>query len=167
MILRFLFEIPPYIGQYCFDYYQLKYLHDMRILHFSDFHLDNAPGSIIKSQKLLDDMINSIMPYHNKHQIDLIIFTGDMVNMGGKSFTNIQQGFQIFENLIINPLLKNLNIGKERFVFCPGNHDIDRNKDNKYSEGGLTEQLKNDKSLDEFYEDPKSLDVMKRILDFP
>lgn len=89
-----------------------------------------------------------------------------MVNMGGKSFTNILQGFQTFENLIINPLLEALNLGKERFVFCPGNHDIDRNKDNKYSEVGLTEQLKNDKSLDEFYEDPKSLDVMKRISDF-
>lgn len=138
----------------------------MRILHFSDFHLDKTPINIGKSQKLLNSIINTIKPYHEAHQIDLIIFTGDMVNMGGKSFTNILQGFQTFENLIINPLLEALNLGKERFVFCPGNHDIDRNKDNKYSEVGLTEQLKNDKSLDEFYEDPKSLDVMKRISDF-
>ena len=81
----------------------------MRILHFSDFHLDKTPINISKSQKLLDNMIQSIMPYHKERHIDMIIFTGDMVNMGGKSFDNIQQGFQTFKNLIIVPLVNALN----------------------------------------------------------
>lgn len=138
----------------------------MRILHFSDFHLDKTPINISKSQKLLDNMIQSIMPYHKERHIDMIIFTGDMVNMGGKSFDNIQQGFQTFKNLIIVPLVNALNLGKERFIFCPGNHDVDRMQDNKFAESGLTEQLNSSQSLDEFYEDPKSFEVMKRILDF-
>lgn len=138
----------------------------MRILHFSDFHLDKTPVNISKSQKLIDNMIQTIMPYHNERYIDLIIFTGDMVDVGGKSFDNIQQGFQTFKNLIITPLIKALNLDKERFIFCPGNHDVDRTQDNKFAELGLTEQLNNAKSLDEFYEDSKSSEVMRRILDF-
>lgn len=106
-------------------------------------------------------MIQSIMPYHKERHIDMIIFTGDMVNMGGKSFDNIQQGFQTFKNLIIVPLVNALNLGKERFIFCPGNHDVDRMQDNKFAESGLTEQLNSSQSLDEFYEDPKSFEVMK------
>ena len=138
----------------------------MRILHFSDFHLDKTPINISKSQKLIENMLQAIMPYHNERHIDLIIFTGDMVNVGGKSFDNIQQGFQTFKNLIINPLIKALNLGNERFIFCPGNHDVDRAQDNKFAESGLTEQLNNAQSLDEFYDDSKSSEVMKRILDF-
>ena len=138
----------------------------MRILHFSDFHLDKTPINISKSQKLIENMLQAIMPYHNERHIDLIIFTGDMVNVGGKSFDNIQQGFQTFKNLIINPLIKALNLGNERFIFCPGNHDVNRAQDNKFAESGLTEQLNNAQSLDEFYDDSKSSEVMKRILDF-
>lgn len=138
----------------------------MRILHFSDFHLDKNPADIGKSQMLLKNMIESIKPYHQKRRIDLIIFTGDMINKGGCSFSDIKDGFQTFMYLIINPLLMALDLKKERFIFCPGNHDTDRTKDNKFAELGLTNQLNDAKSLEDFYDDPNSSDVMRRILDF-
>lgn len=138
----------------------------MRILHFSDFHLDKAPNSIGKSQKLLDAMLSSLRPFLAEKPIDLVIFTGDMVNVGGKSFDDILQGFEIFKNLISAKLMNELSLPAERFIFCPGNHDVDRDKDNKYSEKGLVEDLKDIESLEKFYDDKKSIEVMQRIIPF-
>lgn len=134
----------------------------MQILHISDFHLDSA--SIFKSQKLLDNMLDTIKKQNTI--IDLVIFTGDMINTGGNSFNSIDDGFYIFKNLIINKILEELNIPAERFVFCPGNHDIDRNKINPYSEQGLLTALASIGKLDFFFDDPASSEVMHRMDSF-
>ena len=105
----------------------------MKILHFSDFHLNQASNSLLKSQRLIEQMISALKRNEMERTIDLVLFTGDMVDVGGKSFCSIRQGFEIFKNLIVKKLMTELNLSIERFVFCPGNHDMDREKDNKYS----------------------------------
>lgn len=135
----------------------------MHILHISDFHLTQS--NLLKSQKLIDNMLSTIKGQNL--DIDLVIFTGDMVDRGGNTFENIDKGFQIFNNLIIKKILTELNISTERFMFCPGNHDIDRKKINPYAETGLLARLTDVSTLDAFFDNSaSSSEVMHRIDSF-
>lgn len=137
----------------------------MRIIHFSDTHFQ--PGKdILKSQRLADRFIESLEIIHQQKPIDLIIFSGDMIDKGGKGFSSMSDAFMNFKNLIIDKLLKKLNLGHDRFVFVCGNHDVVRDKDSQYMEKGLVTGLNNITSLDDFIRDPKSIDNVKRIEDF-
>lgn len=137
----------------------------MRIIHFSDAHLQ--PGmAISKSQRLAERFIESLKIVHQQKPIDLIIFSGDMIDKGGKGFNSMSDAFANFKNLIIDKILKELNLGCDRFVFVCGNHDVVRDKDSQYMEKGLATNLNDVSSLDEFIRDPKSIDNVKRIEDF-
>ena len=137
----------------------------MRIIHFSDAHFQ--PGTAIsKSQRLADRFIDSLKVIHQEKPIDLIIFSGDMIDRGGKDFTSMSDAFMNFKNLIIDKILSSLNLGHDRFVFVCGNHDVVRGKDSQYMEKGLATDLNDITSLDDFVRDPKSIDNVKRIEDF-
>ena len=137
----------------------------MRIIHFSDTHFQ--PGfNIQKSQRLVDHFIAALKPIHLQRPIDLIIFSGDMIDRGGKDFPSMADAFASFKNLIIDKILQELDIPQERFVFVCGNHDVVRNKDNEYMELGLSAKLKDITALDDFIRDPRSSDNVRRIEDF-
>lgn len=56
----------------------------MRILHFSDFHLN---GDCIKEAKqTLENMTKALTKINIEGQIDLIIYSGDLLEQGGKGF---------------------------------------------------------------------------------
>lgn len=67
----------------------------IRILHFSDFHLN---GEKIKDAKhVLDYMLRCLEGINREKQIDLVIFTGDMLEQGGVGYdNNLKQGFEAF-----------------------------------------------------------------------
>ncbi len=96
----------------------------IRILHFSDFHLTNEE----RPNQLVSYLTESIGKISTERQIDLVIFTGDMIDKGGKSFHSIDEAFESFERQVITPIIDKLKLPKERFIFIPGNHDaiIDR-----------------------------------------
>lgn len=105
-----------------------------RILHFSDLHL-------IKDDRTMDTLLmylsKSIEEIHKKENIDLIIFTGDLIDKGGVSFGSIKEGFNEFENIVIKPIIEKINLPKERFIFVPGNHDTENDKDKSMTKIGL------------------------------
>lgn len=137
----------------------------MRIIHFSDAHFQ--PGNaIMKSQRLADRFIDALKVIHQEKPIDLIIFSGDMIDRGGKGFTSMSDAFMNFKNLIIDKILSALNLSRERFVFVCGNYDVVRSKDSQYLETGLSLDLNDLTSLDDFIRDPKSIDNVKRVEDF-
>ena len=137
----------------------------MRIIHFSDVHF--KPGaSISKSQRLVERFIDALKVVQQQKPIDLIIFSGDMIDRGGKDFPSMSNAFMNFKNLIIDKILSSLNLGHDRFVFVCGNHDIVRDKDSQYVEKGLATELNDITSLDDFVRDPNSIDNVKRIEDF-
>ena len=108
----------------------------MRILHFSDFHLDG--NHIAESKAVLDYMIEALAEICNERKIDLVLFSGDMLVQGGLGFNHdLKQGFEKFREVVITPLMKGLGLPESRFIFTPGNHDIDRNADNKRLEMSL------------------------------
>ena len=54
-----------------------------------------------------------------------------MLVQGGLGFDNdLKQGVEKFHEVVITPLMQSLGLPESRFVFTPGNHDIDRNADN-------------------------------------
>lgn len=137
----------------------------MRIIHFSDTHFQ--PGAAIsKSQRLVERFIDALKAVQQQKSIDLVIFSGDMIDRGGKGFTSMSDAFMSFKNLIIDKVMSGLNLGHERFVFVCGNHDIVRDRDSQYMEKGLSSDLNDITSLDDFVRNPDSIDNVKRVEDF-
>lgn len=99
----------------------------MRILHFSDFHLSSGE-QMKRSLSVFKRMMECVSVIHKEDKIDLIIFTGDMLDGGTKSFPNISEGFIAFEQNIIKPMLEKLSMEPWQFIMVPGNHDMDFTK---------------------------------------
>lgn len=137
----------------------------MRIIHFSDTHFQSGIG-IMRSQKLVERFIDTLKVVHQQKPIDLIIFSGDMIDKGGKNFSSMADAFMSFKNLVIDKILSELKLGQDRFVFVCGNHDVVRDKDSQYLETGLATGLSDISKLDDFIRDSKSIDNVKRIEDF-
>lgn len=98
----------------------------MRILHLSDIHLDK--DLLPDSQRLLRRLSEKLSEIQNDKPIDFIVISGDLVDVGGKSFGSIEDGFKCFESEFVQPILKLTGLPRERVMICPGNHDSDGSK---------------------------------------
>lgn len=119
----------------------------IRILHLTDFHLNK------KTLKDWDDFLKEaflkkIEELQNENPIDLVLFTGDMIDKAGLDFKEkddsispTTKALNIFKNQIIDPIVHKLNIDISKFIICPGNHDINRNADKPFHETGLKSDL--------------------------
>ena len=121
----------------------------LNILHISDSHIEKKNINEIEEiiQKMIDD-INKVQEEKNI-TIDLICFTGDLIQRGDKAIDDEGQ-WELAMRVLINPLLNALNLTLDRFVFVPGNHEVDIRKIVKALEMGLQE---------------KSLDNIKYLMD--
>ncbi len=98
----------------------------MHIIHFSDFHLDGS--QMDRAKTIVKRMLESLLNIHKEKPIDLIVFSGDMIERGGTGFSDIQTAFNTFREIVIEPILKVLDIPHNRFVFTIGNHDVNRKR---------------------------------------
>jgi len=117
----------------------------MRILHISDIHSDK--NSIEKTKLLVKKLTAAIGKIHKESPVDLVIFSGDAINRGGASCDNILSAFKIFEIHVVNPILETLSLDKSRFIIGIGNHDIERNAIDEFTEEGLTSKLKSEEDV--------------------
>lgn len=106
----------------------------MRIVHLSDIHLSKQNYNEFNNN-VRESLISDLSVYNSAEKpINLIIITGDLVDKGGHSlkeiqdFDGIQNPYKIFEKTFIEPISNQLGISKEKFLFIPGNHDIDENE---------------------------------------
>ncbi len=65
----------------------------LRILHLSDLHLINHSEH---TNALLTSLLNSMGRLGQDGGIDLVIFTGDLIDKGGSSFGSIGAAFSAF-----------------------------------------------------------------------
>lgn len=131
----------------------------MNILHITDFHYSNE---ISLQKRVLKSIINSISEQNIK--IDLIFFTGDLVQSGNKI-----ENFQTARIVLFDELSSKLKVEKENIIFCPGNHDIDRNAIHSAMKSFIDGNISSDKSLNEFYKkktDSAYLDSVKPSSNF-
>lgn len=135
----------------------------MRIIHISDYHLDKKSAN--DSATIASMLSETLKSINNEKKIDLILYSGDMINTGGSSYDSIGTAFKGFELIFIDKILKTLNLPKNNFLFTIGNHDIDRNADSKYVEMGLSQTLTTEEEVISFYES-KSEEGIKRVLPY-
>ena len=107
----------------------------VRILHFSDFHLNN--GKIAEAQHIIKYMQKCLEDICKSKKIDLILFSGDILDKGGASFESITNGLSTFVDVVIKPITETIGLPMYCFIFSPGNHDIDRNADSRRMEKDL------------------------------
>lgn len=107
----------------------------LRILHFSDFHLNN--GKIAEAQHIIKYMQKCLEDICKNKKIDLILFSGDILDKGGVSFESITNGLSTFVDVVIKPITETIDLPMYCFIFSPGNHDIDRNADSRRMEKDL------------------------------
>lgn len=134
----------------------------LRILHLTDFHLnkktlkdwrDFYKDAFLKKLELLEE----------DRKIDIIAFTGDLLDKGGKDFGNAKDGFDVFSLEIIQPILNKLGLDISRFIICPGNHDINRYADDEIDEIGLKQYLNTTEKVIEFVDKSDRENSFKRI----
>lgn len=137
----------------------------MRILHLSDIHLN--PSSFLKSQRMVDQIVDALENYVKEAPIDIIVCTGDLINQGAKAYDKgIDALFEVFDYNIVTPLLQKLHLPRERFVFCPGNHDVNRPADSPYSEIGLCSSLSTEEKITQLIQSERNYDDVKRMIAF-
>lgn len=118
----------------------------MRILHFSDFHLrPNKQGE--RSMDIFNRMMDKLQEINQEANIDLVIFSGDMIDKGGKYFgKSLAECLRDFKDKIITPLVNQLQIGYHQFLFVPGNHEVVRDLRNDVSIG----KIKTENGVEDF-----------------
>jgi len=113
----------------------------MKILHLTDLHYSKTNKLLI--DRLKPQLIKSIKENNNINNVDLIVFTGDLVYSGNDN------EFEIAKKEFVDYLCKELNVSKDNFIFCAGNHDLETNKEFK-SIKGYIDGIKNNDELDSF-----------------
>jgi hypothetical protein len=81
-------------------------------------------------------------------KIDLVCFTGDLINRGDKA----EEQLELTMDYFIDPLLEAISLPHDRFLIIPGNHDIDRSKIDQFSEEGFRQKLKSRKDINSFFD---------------
>ena len=108
----------------------------LNILHISDAHIQMSAKEEVS--EIVGKMINDVLKVEKEKEIkiDLICFTGDLIQRGDKALDDEKQ-MEIAKEILINPVLNGLGLKKDKFIIVPGNHEVDVRKIVKATEKGL------------------------------
>lgn len=134
-------------------------MESLNILHISDAHIQKKDKNEIKT--IVEKMLNDILRIQKEQniKINLICFTGDLIQRGDKALQD-EMELEIADEILVQPLLNGLGLEKRQFIVVPGNHEVDITKITKATEKGL---LVN--SLDDINENINDMDesYLKRL----
>ena len=96
----------------------------MNILHISDIHFgrerSGLSDSFEKRELILYNLISTVSSLDSPMKPDIVVVTGDIAWRGKESeFLDAYNWFQQLKSA--------LGLDEDRFIFCPGNHDLNRN----------------------------------------
>lgn len=139
----------------------------MIILHISDLHLNKKTEKDSVSY-IINPLIESIRNFCEKiGKIDLVIFSGDLIDKGGISYDNdTAQAFLTFYEVVVNRILEATSLPESNFLIVPGNHDINRTLDSSVVEKGMLMHFTNENIVNEFineFNEKKSYEGINRI----
>ena len=116
----------------------------MNILHLSDIHFgrdrSGSTDPFSRKGEILDKLIETLSALHEGMKPDLVLVTGDIAWTG--KITEFDEAYEWFQRL---RSALGLDIG--RFVFCPGNHDLNRKTASFFQEESLWKYEKGKKKL--------------------
>ncbi|QAA80547.1 metallophosphoesterase [Aequorivita sp. H23M31] len=134
----------------------------IRILHLTDFHL-NRRTLRDWNDFYKDSFFEKLDQFQNDRPIDLVVFTGDLIDKGGKDFSKANLAFEEFNENIIKPIIHFLKLDISKFIICPGNHDINRSADDEIDENGLKSTLTSSEKIIDFIGNAEKTNSYKRI----
>lgn len=138
----------------------------IRILHLTDFHL-NKKTLKDWDDFLKDPFLSKLIEIKKDKSIDLVLFTGDLIDKAGNDFGSVGDGLETFKNKIISPILEKLELDISKFIICPGNHDINRHADKNFTELGLKGDLISIDKINSFTDQKEDdYDGIKRIKEY-
>ena len=127
-------------------------------IHLSDSHISSE--NIRSTEEINKALINDIKSITSDGEICLIIYTGDLVYSGSKA--NFELAFDKF----ISPMLTELNLPEDKFIYVPGNHEVDISKVNEYFNNAFTESLISKKFKPEDFHSKNITDRLQEFFDF-
>lgn len=101
---------------------------------------------------ILEPFLSDISDQIKTRSIDMICLSGDILDKGAMLFKNRNDWSSSFVAQVIDPILKAVNLPKERFFIVPGNHDMWRDKDSNIAELGMHEFLKTIENVEKHFE---------------
>jgi predicted MPP superfamily phosphohydrolase len=119
----------------------------IRIIHISDLHLEQEVPSYEKAA-IIKALASDLKKQINENTI--LFLTGDLVDRGAFNFADKSNAFFTFEKVFIEPILNQNPSLRGKIFFVPGNHDVYREKIDKYSESGLKSELDSVEGIDAF-----------------
>jgi predicted MPP superfamily phosphohydrolase len=119
------------------------------VLHLSDLHFSGSSDA--DSKIVIDALVKDIEGERKSGTtIDFIVFSGDLVKAGKdrRAFDEARKNF-------IDRVIAAAGISPDRFVSCPGNHDIDREivEKDAWIEAGLLSFLKTKHVINKFVDE--------------
>ncbi|SPP92744.1 metallophosphoesterase [Bradyrhizobium vignae] len=130
----------------------------LNVLHLSDLHYRGEQDHDVKI--VLNALTETIGLHASSEKIDLVVFSGDLVQSGADRAT-FEQAIHNF----VRPLLVECKLDSSRFVICPGNHDIDRDvvRGSKYVELGLLASLRSREQINAFIDEHWTMPIAGTI----
>jgi predicted MPP superfamily phosphohydrolase len=129
---------------------------NLRIVHLSDTHFDPKKISSFQNN-IVEPLIRDLKMHHQETPIDLICFTGDLVDKGGNG--EIKLALENFKECFIKRIANELQLPIERFPIIPGNHEVEKSKVHNILDKTLVDILKDDLSIDETMINPTELNL--------
>jgi predicted MPP superfamily phosphohydrolase len=114
----------------------------MNILHISDLHYNGTSARL--SEKVITRVAECVKSGGKK--VDFVIFTGDLVFSA-----TVKSHFDAAKQQLFDYLSKELGVAPNNFIFCPGNHDIDRESRYKAVRPYFKSEVNTLKELNDFY----------------
>lgn len=111
------------------------------IIHLSDFHMNNHTLYDWENY-LKDSMLEVILDKMEDPSHTIIVCTGDLIDKAGKDFGGVELALDKFREKVIDVLIEKTGISLDHFIIIPGNHDINRSKDEDYENLGLISKFK-------------------------
>lgn len=142
------------------------FMDEFTILHLSDLHISTKYLADIKI--VLNGLFADLDELRKEgHSIDFICFTGDLIAQGKNASTNGNQLELALEHFIL-PLLDKLDLKSDSFYIVPGNHEVNTDKIEEYTEIGIKSKLISRDNLNLFYDgqDYRSLDRISYFDEF-
>ncbi|MFA5324498.1 MAG: metallophosphoesterase, partial [Smithella sp.] len=122
----------------------------INILHLSDLHIKKTTtSSLERITKGLFRDLNKLKAEHDVG-VNLVLFAGDLVSEGDKT-----EGYDLAEEVIIAPLLKELKLTSNQLFFVPGNHEVARSQISDVIEAGLHGTINSKEGLAKFLENER------------
>ncbi|MCP4662860.1 MAG: metallophosphoesterase, partial [bacterium] len=129
-------------------------------LHLSDLHFGHGPTEHGWNQVLvLDTLKTTVKEARSKGEwppIDLILVTGDVAFSGGGRPGQAGQANDEYQRAAdwLNQVAAGAGLGPEAVFVVPGNHDVDRSRDQDRDTRRLIKDLRAGESIDEALKDP-------------